>query len=54
MGRYRIGYSNLVGLRFTSFAVKPRTSGRGCKAMIARKNLINCMSSYTKNAKIAP
>ena len=39
---------------FTSFAVKPRTSGRGCKAMIARKNLINCMSSYTKNAKIAP
>ena len=40
--------------RFTSFAVKPRTSGRGCKAMIAHKNLINHMSSYRKNAKITP
>ena len=39
---------------FTSFAVKPRTSGRGCKAMIAHKNLINHMSSYRKNAKITP
>ncbi len=39
---------------FTSFAVKPRTSGRGCKAMITHKNLINHMSSYRKNVKIPP
>lgn len=39
---------------FTSFAAKPRTSGRGCKAMIIRKILLNHMSSYRKNAKITP
>ena len=44
----------LQEINFTSFAAKPRTSGRGCKAMIAHKNLINHMSSYRKNAKITP